>query len=516
MRIALGEIVQETGTFTPALMGLEAFESYGLYQGDELLRELPGVGPPGGFLRVLQEQAGQAGQAEQAEQVEVVPLARAWAGAGPRILDSTFDTLLEMLLCRLREAGELDAVFLSLHGAASIERDDDLEGAVLEAVREVIGPEVPLAVPLDHHANITSRMVEHADLLVGHETQPHDPLGTGVKTARLLLDWLSGGPRPAIGWRKIPMITPQDQFLTSGGPMKQWFDRARELEQRPEVLDVSPYPMQPWLDVEEGGWSVVVHTADDPGLADELAAEMGALAWGLREEFWRSERVEVGEAVRRAYAHDDPGLVILSDTGDSVYGGAPGDSTWILRELLAQAEGQPESDRPMLVPIVDPDGVAAACEAGVGSQVTLSLGGKIDSQFSQPVEVSARVVRISENHEADAGERGRVEIGRVVLLQAGPVHIVVMAQAGFTICHPVLYEHLGLEIDRARAVVVKTASNFQYFDAWRRVMIRCDTPGMTQSDLTAFDWTRIPRPMFPFDSDVSWNPTPAGSPVGGS
>jgi microcystin degradation protein MlrC len=73
MRIALGEIVQETGTFTPALMGLEAFESYGLYQGDELLRELPGVGPPGGFLRVLQEQA------EQVEQVEVVPLARAWA-----------------------------------------------------------------------------------------------------------------------------------------------------------------------------------------------------------------------------------------------------------------------------------------------------------------------------------------------------------------------------------------------------------------------------------------------------
>ena len=78
------------------------------------------------------------------------------------------------------------------------------------------------------------------------------------------------------------MITPQDQFLTSGGPMKTWFDRARELEQRPEVLDVSPYPMQPWLDVQEGGWSVVVHTADDPGLADELAAEMGALAWGWR------------------------------------------------------------------------------------------------------------------------------------------------------------------------------------------------------------------------------------------
>jgi microcystin degradation protein MlrC len=116
------------------------------------------------------------------------------------------------------------------------------------------------------------------------------------------------------------------------------------------------------------------------------------------------------------------------------------------------------------------------------------------------------VVAVSENHVADVGERGRVEIGRVVVLQVGPVQIVVMASAGFTICHPVLYQHLGLDVDRARAVVVKTASNFQYFERWRRELIRVDTPGMTQSDLAAFDWTRIPRPMFPFDPEFAWDP----------
>ncbi len=501
MRIALGEIVQETGTFTPALMGLAAFEAYGLYQGSELLEQLPGVGPPGGFLQVLSERV------EQFDAVEVVPLARAWAGAGPRILDSTYDTLLEMLLVPLREAGELDAVFLSLHGAASIERDDDLEGAVLEAVREVIGPDVPLVVPLDHHANITVRMIEHADLLVGHETQPHDPLATGVKAAGLLFDWLASGRKPVIAWRKIPMITPQDQFLTSGGPMKTWFDRARELEQQPGVLDVSPFPMQPWLDVQEGGWSVVVQTDGDDRLAERLADEMAGLAWEMRESFWLSERVEVSEAARRALEADHPdGLLILSDTGDSVYGGAPGDSTWILRELLTQSAGQPESDRAVLVPIVDPAAVDVAFAAGVGARVTVELGGKIDSEFSRPVETTALVVAVSENHVADVGERGRVEIGRVVVLQAGPVQIVVMASAGFTICHPVLYQHLGLNVDRARAVVVKTASNFQYFERWRRELIRVDTPGMTQSDLAAFDWTRIPRPMFPFDPEFAWDP----------
>ncbi len=77
------------------------------------------------------------------------------------------------------------------------------------------------------------------------------------------------------------MVTPQDQFLTSAGPMQEWFDLARKLERRPGVLDVSPYPMQPWLDVAEGGWAVVAHTDNDAGLAQTLAYEMANKAWSL-------------------------------------------------------------------------------------------------------------------------------------------------------------------------------------------------------------------------------------------
>ena len=97
-----------------------------------------------------------------------------------------------------------------------------------------------------------------------------------------------------------------------------------------------------------------------------------------------------------------------------------------------------------------------------------------------------------------------MELGRTVLLQAGPVQIAVMAEAGFAVNHPVLYQHHGLDVDQARAVVLKTASNFQYFDSWRRELIRVDSPGMTQSDLAAFTWTRVPRPMYPLDPDVAW------------
>ncbi len=295
------------------------------------------------------------------------------------------------------------------------------------------------------------------------------------------------------------MITPQDQFLTLQGPMKEWFDLARNKECQTAVIDVSPYPMQPWLDVAEGGWSVVVHTDNDDELAETLAEELAKKAWGLRELFWESERVAPPDAVSQAVGAER-GLVILSDTGDSVYGGAPGDSTVILRELLAQ-----KVTCAALVPMVDPESLEAAFVAGVGAEVTIDLGGKVDHIFSRPLHVTARVAATSNGVTVNLADRGICELGRTALLEVGRVQIVVLDHRSFAINHPVLYTHLGLDIDDAKIVVLKTASNFQFFQRWRSGLIRVDSPGVTQSDLTAFDWKRIPRPIYPLDALVNWH-----------
>lgn len=484
MRIAVAEIVQETGSFSPMVAEIQDFESYGLFFGQDVLDRLPGVGPIGGLLEVA---------AERQESATYLPLIRAWGGAGGIIKSEVFEMLRSRLIAGVHAALPLDGVFLSLHGAAASVIDDDVEGNLLQAVREIVGPSVPIAVCLDHHANITQRMVDHADVLIGHETQPHDPKATGRKTAEIFFKILHGEIRPTKAWRKIPMITPQDQFLTSQGPMKEWFNLAREMERRPGVIDVSPYPMQPWLDVSEGGWAVVVHTDGNAELAESLAQESADLAWRLRHEFWRSERVPAAVAVKQA-VQADKGLIILSDTGDSVYGGAPGDSTCILQALL-------ELELPCLafVPLIDKPAVDAALAAGVGAQVTLSLGARVDHRFNQPITVNCRIAAVSLGVTVHLPERGACDIGRTALLEVGHVRIVVMELRTFAINHPILYTHLGLNIADAKMVVVKTASNFQFFAPWRSGLIRVDSPGMTQSDLTAFTWRRIPRPMFPFD-----------------
>ncbi|MBP87713.1 MAG: microcystin degradation protein MlrC [Planctomycetaceae bacterium] len=489
MRIAIAEIAQETDSFSPMVADLSDFETYGLFFGEEILERMRGVGPLGGFLHVAEEQV---------EAIEVLPIIRAWAAAGGTITTTTLIYLTKRLLEGLKTALPIDALFLSLHGAASAKNDDDLEGFVLEAVRRTIGDEVPVVCPMDHHANITERMVRHANALVGHETQPHDPFATGCKAATILFRLLRGEIKPVIRWQKIPMITPQDQFLTSGGPMKEWFDLASDMESRDKVLDVSPYPMQPWLDVAEGGWSVVVHTDNAEGLAQSLADEMADKAWSLREQFWRSERVAPADAVRQAI-EAERGLIILSDTGDSVYGGAPGDSTVILRELLAQ-----DVRELAFVPVIDSEVLEAAIKAGVGAEINVELGGKVDSVFSQPVAIKARVVAVSKGVTVELADRGVCDMRRTALLEVGQIRIVVLDHRSFAINHPLLYTHLGLDINDAKVVVLKTASNFHFFQHWRRGLIRVDSPGMTQSDLTAFDWKRLPRPTYPLDELENW------------
>lgn len=489
MRIAIAEIAQETCSFNPVPTKLEDFELGGLYFGDEILKKMRGVERIGGFIAAAEEES---------TYIEPLPLIRAWAMSGGKITEEALDYLKQSLTSELKKYLPVDGVFLSLHGAASSEKVDDLEGYLLSAVRDVVGDDIPLVVPLDHHANITRQMIDNADVMVGYQTQPHDFFETGYRAAKILFRLIKGKISPTLGWQKIPMIAPQDKFSTSEGPMKEWFDLAREIEKRTNVISVSTFPMQPWLDVEEAGWSATVYTDNDPILAKSLAAELANKAWELREQFWVSDRLSPEEAIRQAACARE-GLVILSDTGDLVYGGAPGDSTCLLEEMLKQ-----RVECNALLSIIDPDVIEKAIKAGLGSEITVLVGGKLDNVFSDPVQVKGRVTAISNGLELMIEKLGFCDQRRTVLIEAGGVKLVVCEEKLAAMNHPIMYTHLGLDLEKAKLIVLKTGNQFQFFTQWRKGLIRVDSPGMTQSDLRAFNWTKIPHPMYPLDMLPRW------------
>ena len=490
MRIAIAKFGQETSSFSPVKTTHDTFKIYGLYEGEEAITQAKGVGGLGGFLDVA-ESSGLAWTP--------VPLFSAWAGASGIITDATLKYFEEKLIEGLQAAKPVDAFFFDLHGAGQAESEPDTEGHLLAISREILGDDVPIVIALDHHANLTQLMVDNADALVAHRTQPHEPFDTGQQAAKILIAQLRGEIKPTMAWQKIPMIAHQEQFLTSHGPMKEWFDLAREMETRPGVVSASTFPMQPWLDVPEGGWAAVVITNNDPALARALAAELANKAWALREQFWKMDSVPPAEAIRRAVAAEK-GVVILSDTGDSVFGGATGDSTTILAEMLRQ-----QITQPALLALVDPEVVETAVAAGTGSEITVKLGGKLDHNFGEPVEITATVAKIGGGRiEMVIVGRESFDLGRAVLLQAGSISIVVSEFRGIGGNHPVVYRHFGIEPAEAKMIVLKTASNWQYYSEMTSEVIRVDTPGATMSRLQDFEWTMLPRPIYPLDELASW------------
>ena len=303
--------MQETDTFNPVPTTLGDFENVALLEGDAVLARIDPNGPIAGYCDAVRASGAV---------VRTVPLLRADAQSGGRLTRDTLDELCQKVVRGLSATLPVDGLMVFLHGAAAATGVDDVEGHILATIRGLAGPTVPLWLMLDHHANLTQELVRNCDLLMAFRTQPHDPFETARDLTRLALRHLTGDINPTTAWRKIPMITHQEQYLTASGPMKEWFDRARAMEADGRALTVSLFPMQPWLDVNEAGWSVAVATDGDQKAAEILADELADHAWSMRARFMEQDSVALDAAIEYA---DDPGrgIVLLSDTGDSVLGG---------------------------------------------------------------------------------------------------------------------------------------------------------------------------------------------------
>ena len=367
MRIGLYQMSQETDTFNPLLTTMDDFAAFGLETGPEMLetpprpehdRRLPRGG--GGVRPGRRDRrASDTGSLSPAGGSRPTRCASSrtgceagWRGRTPR---RPRDAAPRRLLRRRRSTTS--------------------KGRLLAIARGRSRPgHARSSSTIDHHANVTQAMVDGCDALVGYRTQPHDPFDTAVASTNLLLRIVAGEVRPAMAWRKIPLLSHQEQYLTSGGPMKTWFDRARALEREPGILSVSTFPMQPWLDVEEAGWAAVVVTDGDRQRAERRPTRLADLAWSLRAEFQVKTSVSADEAVstpKQADARRKP-LVILSDHGDSVFGGAAGDSTVLLAALLRLGlAGR------ALVPLIDPAAVAALAGAE-STRRDVTVGGNVD------------------------------------------------------------------------------------------------------------------------------------------
>lgn len=498
MRIALGQLWQETNTLSPLSTTRENFEQFGVSRGADMLARMAVTNELGGFIQSL---------LKWPEQPELVGLARLPAWPSGRATAETFTWLRREMVDALRAALPVDAVLLALHGSMAADDHPDVEGEILDEVRQLVGPHTPIVASLDLHANITERMVRAADALVLYHTAPHvDVYETGERAAGVLRRILIDGARPVTAFQKIPASMPAEIANTqaASGVSVDLKSRLVALEARPAVLAAGLATVQPWLDIPEFGSAALVTTDGDEALAREACAALAEELWRRRREYL-PQLTCIEEAVAAAFANPT-GVVVLSDAADATTSGAPGDSVWILRELLRY-----EWPRPALVTLVAPEIVRLAENLGAGSTIRTSLGGVRDSRFGTSLEFAGQVERLFAADFVLNGHLGKnmpITMGPSAVLRSGNVRVIVTTHSGPHFA-PELFQAAGFDPFAASVLIAKSPCGFRAVYAARAAAIyNVRAPGCAPSDFWNYPFTQIPRPTWPWDEIPDWRPAP--------
>ncbi len=494
MKIVLAGLGHETNCYAPTATNVADFgrfpPGFAFPAGAAVRRAFEGTRTvPGGVLAA----ADRLG-------LHCEPLLRAFATPGGVVAQDAYQRLLDLLLARLEPHRDAAGIVLDLHGAMVAEQLHDAEGHLLGALREVVGPELPIVAVLDLHANISPAMARHADILIGYDHYPHtDMAERGEEAVALLARTVRGEVRPVQVHRPIPLLTMPPRQCTLDQPMRGLLERVWELEQRPGVLTITLAMGFPFSDVPDAGASVVVVTDDQPALADELADELAAAVWARRREF--AVQLTPVEAVIRCARRPEPGLVLLADGSDNPGGGAPCDGTVVL-EALIEAD---VADAVVAV-IADPATASQAHDAGVGALIHTRLGGKTDTLHGPPLEVDARVRFLSDGeftYQAEMGGGAHGSLGPTAVLAIGGVLVVVTSERT-QVWDPEILRSVGLEPAEHRLLVLKSTVHYRAaFDPLTTHRFDADTPGVHRPDFGSYAFTHIRRPMFPLDPDTS-------------
>ena len=357
-KIAIGGIMHESNTFSNAATDFDAFSCT---TNDEILRVWKRTHHEiGGFIQGSKETG-----------FTPYPMLMATATPAGPVTDDAFDNLTEILIQQLKTEPKLDGLLLALHGAMVVESYPDGDGEVLRRLRETFGASLPIVVTLDYHANVSQQMVDNSTALVIYKTNPHiDQRQRGTQAAELMIRILRENVTPTQALAKPPMILNILYQNTSAEPMRTIMNTAQHIENDPNVLVANVAAGYPYADVAEIGPSFVVVTDNNPQLAQSRANQLSDLLWNVRDQL-TLDLPDAARAVQQAMLSEEH-PVILVEMGDNIGGGSPGDSTYMLAELLRQkATG-------FVVVLCDPESVQTCIQAGVGNEVSLQVGGKSD------------------------------------------------------------------------------------------------------------------------------------------
>lgn len=481
MRIAVAGFQHESHSFAQYPADIPAFEKPGgfppLSRGAAVIGAIAGTRVP----------AAGAVEAAQAEGHEVIPLAWGMAMPSAPVTEHAFETIAGWIVEGAAAAMPLDGLYLDLHGAMMAANAPDGEGELLRRLRERLGPDLPIAVSLDLHANVTRAMVDHADVLTAYRTYPHvDMKETGARAMQLLLARIAHGRPWARVFAPLDFLIPVNAQCTLMPPMQQIYGVLPDLMAACGAADLSFSMGFPYCDFEGCGPVITAYAVEQAAAADAaerlkrmVLDQRGALAGKL----WPAE-----EAVAYARGHARLGgpPIVLADTQDNPGGGGHGDTMGLLAALVAGgAHGA------VVGVINDPASAAAALAAGEGATIDLALGGVSDGA---PYRGRFTVLRLGDGRFTCTGPMTRgnaADLGPTALLETEGV-LVVVASRKMQAYDQAMFRHVGIDPSAVPIIALKSSVHFRAdFQPIAKEILVVLAPGPVVADLSALPFTKL-------------------------
>lgn len=479
MRAFLASLRTETNSFVARATTLADFRGHAFVP--------PGNGPVDadahrGYATLL-ECAREAG-------LDLVRGSAAAATPGGVVAPDAYAELRRALLSELAAAAPVDVVFLDLHGAMAAEAEPDCEGDILAAARAIAGPDAKIGALLDPHAALSARMVERADILIAYKHYPHTDI---AERARELFVLTLAAKRGEV--RPIAAVAPAyalGGFATTRSPMREFIASLHADEAAPDILSVSLIHGFPWADSADNGAKALVYADNDAERARALAENIAARFTAIRELAVQDYLTPDGAIERvRAAPHK---RFLIADACDNPGGGADGDSTHLLAPLWrAGLSGLGAAL------INDAAALSACLSAGLGSTLTLSLGGKLSTFSGRPLVLTGRVAGMVERVAPPPHAAPGAPLGPIVRFATECGDILISGQRREALW-PNLFTETGAALDDYRIIVVKSSNHFRAgFEGVADDILSVGTPTAMNPDLGALPFKHLPRPMWPLD-----------------
>ena len=480
MKIFTGCIATETNTFAPFATGLETFQEVLFLRRGEAVEQTSGMD----LCRVFIENARDLGW-------EVVAGLRTFAQPAGRVPTSVYAALRDELLDDLRTSLPVNAVLLGLHGAMVAEDEDDCEGDLLERIRAIVGPSVPIGVHHDPHAHLTFKMIENADVIRIWREYPHtDIADCANEVFGFIKARLEGATRP------LPVLYDcrmAQIFHTAREPMRSFIDKVREREGKDGIHSIAVAHSFPWGDVPEMGTKVLVYAEDEAALptAAHLAETLGVELWNMREEIG-PETLTLDEALDQKH-QSNAAPIVVADGSDNPGGGAPCDSTFFLSRLLERGD----SDWTVGA-IYDPQALRIAFEAGIGAKLRLRVGGKVCELSGPPVDVDCTVTGLVRDVRQKLGEL-EIASGDVCSIDIGLNRHIVINNVRTQTVSPIMFEIVGVSLPDKRLVVVKSSQHFRAaFAPISSGIVYSSAPGVVTANWKSLPYRYADTTKWPF------------------